>query len=167
MQLRLDPEAQVPALLAVLLIGGIAAQLLLGRGAADLPPPAGAAAVARAPSPAAVRIEVPAALAARPLFGRLGVSGAAEGPEAQALGGATIAGKVGRGGRRAAVVVQPGKSLAYLPLGGSLAGWTLTSLDAEAAGFRRGDEQMRVPYGSQAAGAPEAGETEDQAESEE
>lgn len=153
--------------MALLLLAGIAAQLLLDRRAADLPPVAGVAVVGRSPTPPAGRIDIPAALAERPLFGRLGVSGAAESPDAQALGGATIAGKVGRGGRRAAVVVQPGKSLTYLPLGGILAGWTLTSLDAEAAGFRRGSEQMRILYGSQAPVAPEAGEAEDETESEE
>lgn len=168
MPLRLDPEARLPALLALLLAAGIAAQLLLASGPQMPAPVAGVAMVARAPTPAAARVEVPEALAVRPLFGRLGVSGAADTPEATALGGATIAGKVGRGGRRAAVVVQPGRSVTYLPVGGLLAGWTLTALDAEAANFRRGNERLRIVYGAQAPAAPEPGEIQyEEAESEE
>ena len=138
----------LPAALASLLAVMLALQLAL-TSEVELPP-AGAAGIgaAQGPPPAIRPAPVPPGLLARPLFAP---HGAASGSAPANPLGATLVGAV-RIGHRAYAVVQQGGRTINVPVGGSVAGWRLAGLSAEAARFVRGNERLVVGYGAAAGG---------------
>lgn len=143
-------------MLAGVLALTLASQLLLPDAVA-LPPagPIGAGALLPRVADPAPR-GVPGAVLARPIFAPSGApaGGGTDGETVAAadpLGGATIAGFIGVGRARAAIVSQDGR-VRRVGIGGTIAGWRLVGLTAEGAVLARGGERLRRGFAEGAGG---------------
>ncbi len=149
----------LPAVLTGVLALTLAVQFALPE-TIDLPPAGPIGAGALMPRLADPRPRgVPAAVLARPIFAPSGAT--ADGEEgvaaADPLGGAVIAGFIGVGRARVALVTE-GKTVRRVGVGGTIAGWRLVGLTPEAALLRRGGERLVRPYPTGGAGSAAGGE---------
>lgn len=159
--LRPVGDARVPAALSLVLVGGLAAQLLVPDEVA-LPafvPGQGARAAANIGAPPPVIVA--SVVMARVLFapGRAAASGASVSAGAappDPLGGASVAGVVRVGTRGYAVVQYGGGRTARVPVGGSVAGWRLAAIGADGVTLRRGAARMLVPFGARGGSVPQS-----------
>lgn len=152
----------LPAVLATALVIGAAIQLASPLGlepSSSVPAPRPRIA---AIDPATVRlIEIPAEIAARPLFApRIAPGDASADNQASALGGVTVAGSVSLRGRRYAVIRKTDGTFANLAVGAFVSGWRLVGLGAESARFSNGAERIEVPYGGAAPSLSDSSEEE-------
>lgn len=143
----------LPALLAAVLAVAALLQFALTDGVAL--PPTGPVGVGAPVSPVADPVPrgIPGAVLARPLFAPSATSGgggggAADAAPADPLGGAQIAGSIGVGRTRVAIVTLPGGRLRRVGIGGVIAGWRLVALTDEGAVLARGRERLRRGFAS-------------------
>lgn len=152
----LEPAARLPALLALLLVLGIVAQLMLGAGEVPVPDVVGVARVARGPVPAVPAVTVPPVLATRNLFlpPPLPGSAPATAPEATLPGGAQVAGAIAVRGRRLALVTYADGHAAYVAAGGHIGGWRLVAIAPDGVRLRQGARTITMAFGARTPEAP-------------
>ena len=151
--------AVLPALLALVLLAGVAVQVALPQGAA-VPPGLGGARAADWRLPAIREVGSPDLAARHSLFSPLRVVGARVAAQDARMGGTRIApkpvgpldgtfvlGSAGLAGARALLLRETSGRVLRLRPGGTYRGWRLQQIGPDAALLRKGGRTKRVAYG--------------------